>query len=205
MGKFIYLFRDADKRERIIGIIALVLASVAFIMLSVSSNSAINRPIEEYNIMTAFTSEEESGLFDELALERINQLKEAIKNNDREFIRETEEKVGMSAGDFLKRLEKPSLKTMTIFCNWAYEEDLAIGYKFFIFVISLYAVILGGFILLGVLFMKGGFAIASLILSPLYFAFFVGNTWFFVYAITCILFAIFAKKFKKAYREYYDD
>ena len=207
MDKFIFLFREAEKKDRIIGIIALVLASVALIVLSVSCNSAVNRPIDEFNIMNAFTAEEkeaDSGVFDEYELKIIDMIQEAIETGDTDFLDEVEDKVGMPAEELLERLERPSLKTLSKFAKLSYDEDKAKAYNIFVSMINIYALILGGFVLLGALLMRGGFAIFSLIISPAYFVFFSGNVWLWVYAAACIAFAIFAKKFKKAYREYYE-
>lgn len=207
MDKFIFLFREAEKKDRIIGIIALVLASVALIVLSVSCNSAVNRPIDEFNIMNAFTAEEkeaDSGVFDEYELKIIDMIQEAIETGDTDFLDEVEDKVGMPAEELLERLERPSLKTLSKFAKLSYDEDKAKAYNIFVSMINIYALILGGFVFLGALLMRGGFAIFSLIISPTYFVFFSGNVWLWVYAAACIAFAIFAKKFKKAYREYYE-
>ena len=208
MDKFIFLFREAEKKERIIGIIALVLAAVALIVLSVSVNSAVNRPIDEFNIMNAFTEEEkeaDSGMFDEYELATIAVIQKAIETGDTDTLDDIEDKVGMPAEELLERLERPSLKTLSKFAKLSYDEDKATAYNVFISAINIYALILGGFVFLGALLMRGGFAIFSLIISPAYFVFFAGNVWLWVYAASCIAFAIFAKKFKKAYREYYDD
>ena len=207
MDKFIFLFREAEKKDRIIGIIALVLASVALIVLSVSCNSAVNRPIDEFNIMNAFTAEEkeaDSGVFDEYELKIIDMIQEAIETGDTDFLDEVEDKVGMPAEELLERLERPYLKTLSKFAKLSYDEDKAKAYNICVSMINIYALILGGFVLLGALLMRGGFAIFSLIISPAYFVFFSGNVWLWLYAAACIAFAIFAKKFKKAYREYYE-
>lgn len=205
MDKFIFLFREAEKKDRIIGIIALVLASVALIVLSVSVNSAINRPIDEFNIMNAFTEEEkaeDSGMFDKLELEMIAMIQRAVDTGDTAVLEEVEDKVGMPAEELLERLERPSLRTLSKFAKLSYDEDKTMAYSIFVYAINIYAVILGAFVFIGALLMRGGFAIFSLVISPLYFIFFAGNVFLWIYAFSCIAFAIFAKKFKKAYREY---
>lgn len=203
MKKFVYLFKDADAKARVMGIIALVLAVAAIIMLVVSAHSTINGPITEINAFKMLLPEEELDDFDDIADETLEEIEQAIDEADQAYLDAFEDEHGISAEECLELMEDISLNnTLKLTEILELEPALIKTLEVIIKVITIYALVLGAFLLLGVFFMKGGFAITSLIFSLAYFFIFKGVTWLVIYAVVCIAFAIFAKIFKKSYKEY---
>lgn len=203
MKKFVYLFKHAETKGKVTGIIALVLAVVAIALVGISAYSTIYGPITEINVLKTFVPEGELQEFNRMTDEMADEVEEAMEDLDQEYLDQFEDKFGMSAEEFMDIVEVVSLSdVVTIMTVVEGDESAAQIFEVIIKVILIYALVLVAFLLLGAFFMRGGFAITSMILSALYFLLFAGAIWLVVYAVVCIAFAITSKIFRTSYKEY---
>ena len=175
MKKFNYLFKHAETKGKVTGIIALVLAAIAIILVGVSAFSTVYGPITEINVLKTFVSESELNEFDRMTDDMADEVEEAMENLDEEFLAEFEARFGMSAEKFIEMVEVVSLNDVVILMKIMEEDETAAEiFELIIKIIVIYALVLVAFLLLGAFFMRGGFAITSMILSALYFLLFAG-------------------------------
>lgn len=203
MKKYAYLFKHAEAKGKITGILALVLAVAAIVLVVLSANAALNEPVTEINALKLFLSEDQLNSFDDQMEEELDFAQEAINNTDEAYLQEFENNFGISAKTFIRLMKNPSIKNLTkLFTAFNADPEVVQLFNVIIKVVTIYAAVLIGFLLLGAFFMRGGWAITSMILSVLFFIVFTGFAWLIAYAVICIAFSICSKIFRGAYRDY---
>ena len=203
MKKFVYLFKHAETKGKVTGIIALVLAAIAIILVGVSAYTTVYGPITEINILKTVVPESDLKEFDRMTGEMADEVEQAMEGLDQEYLDQFEANFGMSAEEFMDIVEVVSLSDVVKIMPIMDENNAGVEiFEVIIKIIVIYALVLGAFILLGAFFMRGGFAITSMILSALYFLLFTGPIWLAVYAVVCIAFSIVSKIFRNSYKEY---
>ena len=203
MKKYAYLFKHAEAKGKITGILALILALAAIVLVVLSANAAINGPITEINALKLFIPEDKLNSLNNQMEADLEYVQEAINNSDEVYLQQFENEFGITADEFVKLMEKTSIKNMIrLFTVFKAEPELIKVFEVIVKIVTIYAAVLIGFLLLGALFMRGGWAITSMILSALFFIVFTGFTWLIAYAVICIAFSICSKIFRGAYRDY---
>ena len=91
MKKIKFTFTKADSKTRTMGIIALVLAVAAIVLLVVSATSALNRSITELPIIKTLVPEEQLDDVTETYDELIEEIEAAIDEEDDELLEELED------------------------------------------------------------------------------------------------------------------
>lgn len=201
MKKLKFLFKSADKKTRGLGIAALVLAFIAIISLVVSANVAVNSAITDLPIIKLVVGESNIDSFNKEYDDLIDEIEEAIDNNDNAKIEELEDELGVPVEEVLELLDPISLKSVKTLSSMIPEigDEMELVFSAIITGINGYAFILGLFVALSALFMNKGWFITAAVLSPVFFFVFVGAVWFFVFLALCIAYCILSSKVRDAY------
>ena len=210
MKKIKFTFTKADSKTRTMGIIALVLAVAAIVLLAVSASSALNRSITKLPVMQALATvlEDEFDL-DEITEEydeMIEEIEEAIDDEDEEYLEELEDEFGMDAEEVLELFDPLSLNSLKKLAGMVSDEMEADEAEMVEGVFSAltgfvngYAILLGFLVALSALFMNKAWFITATSISGLFFFVFVGAVWFVVFLGLCIAYSILVSKVKNAY------
>ena len=205
MKKLNFTFKNADKKTRIIGIVALALALISILIVVLSANSAINGSFTKIPLIKLAASEGDLEKINDGAEEIVDGIEEAIENDDDEILDKLREEYGMSPKKLLDKFDPVSLNSIKIVMDKSesneYGEYVPI-FSAIITGITVYAAILAIFVALSALFMNKGFFITSVVLSALFFLALVNFVWFFVFLALCIAYCILVSKVKKAYKLY---
>ena len=178
MKKINFVFKNASKQTRIMGIVALGLAALAILMLIVGTCSAIYGPLADVPVVELLGEAVPELDLDNLD-DYVDEIKDAIEEEDDDLLDEIEDELGMSADEFLDYLDPLSLNSMKVMTDkmadfFDADNTFGIVISAVIGFISGYAILLGLFVALSALFMNKGWFIASAVISPLFFFAFVG-------------------------------
>lgn len=204
MKKIAFIFKNADAKTRIIGIVALALAALALLTVIISANTAINGPITKLPVIELFVPEEERDELDDYGKDLVELIEDAIDEDDDDLIEELEDEYDMPVKKILKLIDPVSLNGVKQLGEEIYEGDEETVMIFTVIVngISAYAFIIGLFVALAGIFMNKALFIIADVFSALFFFVFVGAAWFFIFTALCIAYCILVSKVKKAYNAY---
>ena len=204
MKKLSFVFKNADSKTCTVGIVAIVLAALAIVILALSANSAVNGPMTKLPVIELFVPEEVRDELDDNGKDLVELIEEAIDEDDDDLIEELEDEYDMPVKKMLKLIDPVSLNGVKQLGEEIFEEDEEMIQAFTIVVDGIvgYAVVLGIFVALACLFMNKALFIIADVFSALFFFVFVGAAWFFIFTALCIAYCILVSKVKKAYKAY---
>lgn len=207
MKRLQFLFKDATQKTRIVGIVALALAAVALLTLILSANSAINGSLMKLPIIQFAMEEDDLEDLEEKYSDLLEELDEAIEDEDEDKIEEFEDEYDTDieeVRDLLEPLSLNSVKELYSIFEDEYNEDeveaVTTLFSIIITVISIYAAIIGLFLVLSAIFMNRALFIVSAVVSALFFFVLVGAVWFFVYLALCIAYCVLVSQVHTEYK-----
>lgn len=198
MKKISFIFKGADTKTRILGIVALALAALAILTVFLSARSAIHGDFTEISIIKFTVSEDDIDEFKDDCKNLKRQIKNAINEDDDYTLSEIKAEYKMSAKKLLKLLDPISLNSLKVISARSSHSDYML-FSVIIGVINGYAFLLILFVALSSLFMNRGFFIASSVLSAIFFFVLVGALGFFIFLALCIAYCILVSKVHDAY------
>ncbi len=204
MKKLSFVFKNADSKTCTVGIVAIVLAALAIVILALSANSAVNGPMTKLPVIEIFVPEEVRDELDDNGKDLVELIEEAIDEDDDDLIEELEDEYDMPVKKMLKLIDPVSLNGVKQLGEEIFEGDEETVMIFTVIVngISAYAFIIGLFVALAGIFMNKALFIIADVFSALFFFVFVGAAWFFIFTAICIAYCILVSKVKKAYKAY---
>ncbi len=198
MKKLIFTLTKADSKTRIVGIVAIALAVLAIGLLIFSASKTINGPFTEISLIKMVIPEAEMEEFENTISESIDEIEDAIDENDEETLEEMEEELGISADEVIDLMDPVSLASVKKLAT-VFELENVEMFSIIISVVRWYAIILAAFVFFSILGMNKGFFITSVVLSSLFFLVFAGMALFLVFLALCIAYCILVSQVKKAY------
>lgn len=204
MKKFIYLFKNGDQKTRITTLIAIAAVALAFLMLILSVNSALNGPITKIPLVKIFVPEYELDALEERYEDLVDEVEDAIDDDDDYVIDEIEDVYDMSAKEFLKLIDRPlSINLVRKLAKLeAREPEAALMFTIITTIITIQAIIVGVLIALAGLLMNKPLIIVANAISIAFFAFVVGAVWIILLTAFCVAYAVLVSILKKTYKEY---
>lgn len=204
MKKFIYLFKNGDQKTRITTLIAIAAVALAFLMLILSVNSALNGPITKIPLVKIFVPEYELDALEERYEDLVDEVEDAIDDDDDYVIDEIEDIYDMSAKEFLKLINRPlSINLVRKLAKLeARDPEATLMFTIITTIITIQAIIVGVLIALAGLLMNKPLIIVANAISIAFFAFVVGAVWLILLTAFCIAYAVLVSILKKTYKEY---
>ena len=200
MKRLQFLFKDATQKTRIVGIVALALAAAALLTLILSANSAINGSLMKLPIIEFAMDEDDLEDLEEECSDLLDVLDKVIEDDK---IEEFEDEYDADIEEVRNLLEPLSLNSVKELCSIfedEYNEDEVELFSIIITVISIYAAIIGLFLVLSALFLNRALFIVSTVVSALFFFILVGAVWFFVYLVLCIVYCVLVSQIHAEYK-----
>lgn len=181
---------SSGTKNCICGLLALAIAISAILLLVFSANSAINGPFLELNIIKILKIDSLKSEYEDA----VDEFKEVLDAADDDAIELFEEETDLSVDEIKEILDESddlslsALKSLSAGLG----EDNGIGaiFSYIITIICVYAIIIGLFVLLALIFFRKSFFITAVLLSVLFFVILVGLVWFFVFLGLCIAYSI---------------
>lgn len=201
MKKINYLFKNADSKTRIMGIVAFAIAAVMLVMLIISANTVLNGSMTKFPILKPFESEIQLDKFEADYEDFIEELEDVIEEDNEYALERIEQEYGMPAEEMLDLLDPLSLNGMKKLAVVTDEnEEVTMIFSVMVTAITAVAFIIGLFLVLGGLFMKKSLVILADIFSIGFFLTFVGVASFAIFTVLCIAYCIVVSSVNRAYK-----
>ena len=201
MKKINYLFKNADSKTRIMGIVAFAIAAVMLVMLIISANTVLNGSMTKFPILKPFESEIQLDKFEADYEDFMEELEDVIEEDNEYALERIEQEYGMPAEEMLDLLDPLSLNGMKKLAVVTDEnEEVTMIFSVMVTAITAVAFIIGLFLVLGGLFMKKSLVILADIFSIGFFLTFVGVASFAIFTVLCIAYCIVVSSVNSAYK-----
>jgi hypothetical protein len=200
MRKLIFTFTEADGQTKLCGIIALILALAAILLLGVSTGKALYGPMLDLPVVDFFMPDNELDNLEDEYKDTIKELENALDEEDKDKLKEFEREYDMDAEEILDAMDPLSLNSMKVLSGVMGDGVEADIFSTIFSVLFGFGVVLMALVGLSALFMNRVFFILSVIFSAIFFFVLVGAVWFFVFLALCVAYCIFVSKVRSAYR-----